>query len=69
MYVHNLAYDAKPDYQKLKKILNPDGVPLGPLDFSTKAQGVNMQTPIHRKVSITSSWCSRRLHTVQVPLW
>ncbi|NP_001388334.1 serine/threonine-protein kinase VRK2 [Rattus norvegicus] len=50
MYVHNLAYDAKPDYQKLKKILNPDGVPLGPLDFSTKAQGVNMQTPIHRKV-------------------
>ncbi|XP_028633529.1 serine/threonine-protein kinase VRK2 isoform X2 [Grammomys surdaster] len=50
MYVHNLAYDDKPDYQKLKKILNPDGIPLGSLEFSTKAQSVNVRTPTHQKV-------------------
>ncbi|CAO2640880.1 Serine/threonine-protein kinase VRK2 [Lemmus lemmus] len=43
--VHNLAYDEKPDYQKLKKILNPDGVCLGPLEFSTKAHSVHSLTP------------------------
>ncbi|XP_005367789.1 serine/threonine-protein kinase VRK2 [Microtus ochrogaster] len=41
--VHNLAYDEKPDYQKLKKILNPDGVYLGPLEFSTKAHSVHVR--------------------------
>ena len=50
MYVHNLAYDDKPDYQKLKKILNPDGVPLGPLEFSTKVQSVHVRTPAQQKV-------------------
>uniref|UniRef100_A0A8C2M3K2 Serine/threonine-protein kinase VRK2 n=1 Tax=Cricetulus griseus TaxID=10029 RepID=A0A8C2M3K2_CRIGR len=48
--VHNLAYDEKPDYQKLKKILNPNGVPLGPLEFSTKAQSVRVCTPTLQKV-------------------
>lgn len=48
--VCNLAYDEKPDYQKLKKILNPDGVPLGPLEFSTKAQSVHVHTPTRQKV-------------------
>ncbi|XP_036057384.1 serine/threonine-protein kinase VRK2 [Onychomys torridus] len=48
--VCNLAYDEKPDYQKLKNILNPDGVPLGPLEFSTKAQSVHVHTPTHQKV-------------------
>ncbi|KAL1789592.1 serine serine/threonine-protein kinase VRK2, partial [Sigmodon hispidus] len=48
--VHNLAYDEKPDYQKLKKILNPDGIPLGPLEFSPKGQSVHVHTPTHQKV-------------------
>ncbi|XP_036291275.1 serine/threonine-protein kinase VRK2 isoform X2 [Pipistrellus kuhlii] len=47
---HNLAYDEKPDYQMLKKILNPGGIPLGPLDFSTKGECVNVRTPDHQKV-------------------
>ncbi|GAB1295870.1 Serine/threonine-protein kinase VRK2 [Apodemus speciosus] len=48
MYVHNLAYDDKPDYQKLKKILNPDGAPLGPLEFPTGVQSFNVWTPTHQ---------------------
>ncbi|XP_054584533.1 serine/threonine-protein kinase VRK2 isoform X5 [Eptesicus fuscus] len=47
---HNLAYDEKPDYQMLKKILNPGGIPLGPLDFSTKEESVNVRTPDYQKV-------------------
>ncbi|XP_031197941.1 serine/threonine-protein kinase VRK2 isoform X2 [Mastomys coucha] len=50
VYVHNLPYNGKPDYQKLKKILNPDGVLLGPLEFSTKVPSVNVRTPTHKKV-------------------
>lgn len=48
--VHNLAYEEKPDYQKLKKILNPNGVPLGLLEFSSKAQSVHVCTPTLPKV-------------------
>ncbi|XP_036903859.1 serine/threonine-protein kinase VRK2 isoform X2 [Sturnira hondurensis] len=47
---HNLAYDEKPNYQMLKKILNPGGIPLGPLEFSAKGQSVNVQTPNDHKV-------------------
>ncbi|KAK1333054.1 hypothetical protein QTO34_006587, partial [Cnephaeus nilssonii] len=47
---HNLAYDEKPDYQMLKKILNPGGIPLGPLDFSTKEESINVRTPDYQKV-------------------
>ncbi|XP_024408536.2 serine/threonine-protein kinase VRK2 [Desmodus rotundus] len=47
---HNLAYDEKPNYQMLKKILNPGGRPLGPLEFSTKGQSVNEHAPNHHKV-------------------
>lgn len=50
MYVHNLAYNDKPDYQKLKKILNPDGAPLGPLEFPTGVQSLNVRTPTHQNV-------------------
>jgi hypothetical protein len=69
MYVHNLAYDDKPDYQKLKKILNPDGVPLGPLEFSTKVQSVHVRTPAQQKVSIPESLCSCQSHTGKVRPW
>ncbi|XP_029409859.1 serine/threonine-protein kinase VRK2 isoform X2 [Nannospalax galili] len=48
--VTNLAYDEKPDYHKLKKILYPGGISLGPLEFSTTAQSVNIHTPTHQKV-------------------
>ncbi|XP_045225203.2 serine/threonine-protein kinase VRK2 isoform X3 [Macaca fascicularis] len=48
--VHSLAYDEKPNYQALKKILNPDGIPLGSLDFSTKGQSINVHTPNSQKV-------------------
>lgn len=48
---HNLAYDEKPNYQMLKKILNPGGTPLGPLEFSTKGESVNVDTPNNQKVS------------------
>ncbi|XP_060221116.1 serine/threonine-protein kinase VRK2 isoform X2 [Meriones unguiculatus] len=48
--VHNLAYDEKPDYQKLKKILNPDGAPFRPLEFFAKAPSVSVCTPTHQKV-------------------
>lgn len=54
MCAHNLAYDEKPDYQKLKKILNPDGITLGPLDFSTKEKHENVHTPSIQKVSINN---------------
>ncbi|XP_058285056.1 serine/threonine-protein kinase VRK2 isoform X4 [Hylobates moloch] len=47
---HSLAYDEKPNYQALKKILNPHGLPLGPLDFSTKGQSINVHTPNSQKV-------------------
>ncbi|XP_032147959.1 serine/threonine-protein kinase VRK2 isoform X2 [Sapajus apella] len=47
---HSLAYDEKPDYQVLKKILNPDGIPLGPLEFSTKGQSINVHIPNSQKV-------------------
>lgn len=47
---HNLAYDEKPDYQMLKKILNPGGTPLGPLDFSPKGESVSARTPDYQKV-------------------
>ncbi|XP_050610204.1 serine/threonine-protein kinase VRK2 isoform X2 [Macaca thibetana thibetana] len=48
---HSLAYDEKPNYQALKKILNPDGIPLGSLDFSTKGQSINVHTPNSQKES------------------
>ncbi|XP_054431392.1 serine/threonine-protein kinase VRK2 [Pteronotus mesoamericanus] len=57
---HNLAYDEKPNYQMLKKILNPGGIPLGPLEFSTKGENVNVRTPNDHKVDL------RRVATKQV---
>ncbi|XP_029793267.1 serine/threonine-protein kinase VRK2 isoform X3 [Suricata suricatta] len=47
---HNLAYDEKPNYQELKKILNPAGTPLGPLEFSTKGESISVETPNNQKV-------------------
>ncbi|XP_037663059.1 serine/threonine-protein kinase VRK2 isoform X2 [Choloepus didactylus] len=47
---HSLAYDEKPDYQILKKILNPGGIPLGPLEFSTNGHSVNTHPPNNQKV-------------------
>ncbi|XP_014646973.1 PREDICTED: serine/threonine-protein kinase VRK2 [Ceratotherium simum simum] len=47
---HNLAYDEKPNYQMLKKILNPGGIPLGPLEFSTKGESVNVHAPHNQQV-------------------
>nr|XP_030733146.1 serine/threonine-protein kinase VRK2 isoform X2 [Globicephala melas] len=46
---HNLAYDEKPNYQMLKKILNPSGIPLGPLEFSPKGESLNVRTPNNQK--------------------
>ncbi|XP_061024641.1 serine/threonine-protein kinase VRK2 isoform X2 [Eubalaena glacialis] len=57
---HNLAYDEKPDYQMLKKILNPSGIPLGPLEFSPKGESLNVRTPNNQKVD------SRKAATKQV---
>ncbi|XP_008054269.1 serine/threonine-protein kinase VRK2 [Carlito syrichta] len=57
---HSLAYDEKPDYQVLKKILNPDGTPLGPLEFSTKGLSVNVHTTNNQKVD------SRKATTKQI---
>ena len=51
---HNLAYDEKPDYQMLKKILNPSGIPLGPLEFCTKGDSLNTHAPDNQKVSNSS---------------
>ncbi|XP_004636245.1 serine/threonine-protein kinase VRK2 [Octodon degus] len=49
--VHNLAYDEKPNYQRLKKILSPSGIPLGPLEFSTNGQSINVHTLTDQKVN------------------
>ncbi|XP_004397787.1 PREDICTED: serine/threonine-protein kinase VRK2 [Odobenus rosmarus divergens] len=57
---HNLAYDEKPNYQMLKKILNPGEIPLGPLEFSTGGQSVNVRTPDKQKV------VSRKAATKQI---
>ncbi|KAB0380820.1 hypothetical protein FD755_008604 [Muntiacus reevesi] len=57
---HNLAYDEKPDYQMLRKILNPSGIPLGPLEFCTKGESLNMCAPNNQKVD------SRKAATKQV---
>ncbi|XP_003417628.1 serine/threonine-protein kinase VRK2 isoform X1 [Loxodonta africana] len=46
---HSLAYDEKPNYQMLKKILNPGGIPLGPLEFATHRPGVNVRPPDNQK--------------------
>lgn len=35
----------------LKTILNPSGMPLGPLEFSTKGKSVDVHTPNNQKVS------------------
>ncbi|XP_048208835.1 serine/threonine-protein kinase VRK2 [Perognathus longimembris pacificus] len=50
MCVHSLAYNEKPNYQKLKKLLNPNGICLGPLDFSTKGLSIKTLTPTNQKV-------------------
>lgn len=34
----------------LKKILNPGGMPLGPLEFSTKGESINVYTPNNQTV-------------------
>ncbi|KAM9187812.1 serine/threonine-protein kinase VRK2 isoform 1-T3 [Dugong dugon] len=47
---HSLAYDEKPNYQMLKKILNPGGIPLGPLEFSTHRHRVSVHPPDNSKV-------------------
>nr|XP_012604126.1 serine/threonine-protein kinase VRK2 isoform X3 [Microcebus murinus] len=47
---YHLAYDEKPNYQVLKKILNPGAIPLGPLEFSTKGPSVNVPTPNNQNV-------------------
>ncbi|XP_037383332.1 serine/threonine-protein kinase VRK2 isoform X2 [Talpa occidentalis] len=52
MHAHNLAYDEKPDYQMLKKILNPNGISLGPLEFSTSRRSINVHTPNHQNVDL-----------------
>eukprot|EP00069_Balaena_mysticetus_P007737 bmy_05669T0 len=52
---HNLAYDEKPDYQMLKKILNPSGIPLGPLEFSPKGESLNVRTPNNQKIFFSHS--------------
>nr|XP_058934778.1 serine/threonine-protein kinase VRK2 isoform X2 [Kogia breviceps] len=57
---YNLAYDEKPNYQMLKKILNPSGIPLGPLEFSPKGESLNVRTPNNQKVD------SRKAATKQV---
>ncbi|KAL2773932.1 serine/threonine-protein kinase VRK2 isoform 4, partial [Daubentonia madagascariensis] len=59
-YAYHLAYDEKPNYQVLKKILNPGGIPLGPLEFSTKEHSVNVHTSNNQKVD------SRKPATKQV---
>ncbi|KAM9601384.1 serine/threonine-protein kinase VRK2 isoform 2-T2 [Trichechus inunguis] len=58
--VHSLAYDEKPNYQMLQKILNPGGMPLGPLEFSTHRHGVRVHPPDNPKVD------SRKAATKQV---
>ncbi|TKC41447.1 hypothetical protein EI555_014435, partial [Monodon monoceros] len=54
------AYDEKPNYQMLKKILNPSGIPLGPLEFSPKGESLNVRPPNNQKVD------SRKAATKQV---
>ncbi|XP_055980307.1 serine/threonine-protein kinase VRK2 [Sorex fumeus] len=49
---HSLAYDEKPNYRMLKKILNPGGISLGPLDFSTKEERVHVHTPRNQQVNL-----------------
>ncbi|XP_027627386.1 LOW QUALITY PROTEIN: serine/threonine-protein kinase VRK2-like [Tupaia chinensis] len=48
--VCSLAYDEKPNYQVLKKILNPGGIPSGPLAFFTEGQSIPVRTPNSVKV-------------------
>ncbi|VTJ57327.1 Hypothetical predicted protein [Marmota monax] len=48
--VYSLAYNEKPDYQTLKKILNPGGIPLGPLEFSTEGQRTRVYSPPNKNV-------------------
>ncbi|GAB5569633.1 serine/threonine-protein kinase VRK2 isoform X3 [Prionailurus iriomotensis] len=62
---HNLAYDEKPNYQMLKKILNPGGTPLGPLEFSTKGESVNVDTPNNQKILKKKS-VDQKTYTVRV---
>ncbi|XP_003467543.1 serine/threonine-protein kinase VRK2 [Cavia porcellus] len=62
--VHSLAYNEKPNYQRLKKILNPSGIPLGPLEFSTNGQSVNAHTPANQKVDSRKA-ATRQVYQIQ----
>ncbi|XP_007936207.1 serine/threonine-protein kinase VRK2 [Orycteropus afer afer] len=64
---HSLAYDEKPNYQMLKKILNPGKIPLGPLEFSTNGHSVNIHTPNNQKVDSRKA-ATKQLNEVQTSL-
>ncbi|XP_004470523.1 serine/threonine-protein kinase VRK2 isoform X2 [Dasypus novemcinctus] len=61
---HSLAYDEKPNYQMLKNILNPGGIPLGPLEFSTNGHSINMHTPNNQKV-VSQKDAAKQLNQMQ----
>ncbi|XP_010614190.1 serine/threonine-protein kinase VRK2 isoform X4 [Fukomys damarensis] len=63
--VHSLAYDEKPNYQRLKKILNPSGMPLGPLEFSINGQSVNVHTPTNQKQVDSRKAAARQVDQIQ----
>ncbi|KAG8512296.1 Serine/threonine-protein kinase VRK2, partial [Galemys pyrenaicus] len=46
------SYDEKPNYQMLKDILNPSGISLGLLEFSTSGRSINVPTPNNQKVDL-----------------
>ncbi|XP_019485527.1 PREDICTED: serine/threonine-protein kinase VRK2 isoform X2 [Hipposideros armiger] len=64
---HNLAYDEKPNYQMLKKILNPGGIPLGPLEFSSKGESVNVCTPNNQRVDLQKA-TTKQVNHMQIRL-
>ncbi|XP_076990399.1 serine/threonine-protein kinase VRK2 isoform X3 [Tamandua tetradactyla] len=62
---HSLAYDEKPDYQMLKKILNPGGIPLGPLEFSASGHSINMHSPHNQKQVESQKAAAKQVNQMQ----
>ncbi|XP_075392032.1 serine/threonine-protein kinase VRK2 isoform X1 [Tenrec ecaudatus] len=60
---HGLAYEEKPDYQMLRKILNPSGRPLGLLEFSTNRHSVNTAVASYPKVDVGQA-AAKQVHLV-----
>ncbi|XP_040849349.1 serine/threonine-protein kinase VRK2 isoform X3 [Ochotona curzoniae] len=66
--VHSLAYNEKPDYQMLKKTLNPGGIPLGLLEFPSVDRSVCAPAPKEQKQVSSQRTATKQVNQVAARL-